>query len=240
MSDDRQDSLPTWWFEVDEVDDIDTNISLLQELEIDLPHIYRCTIWMLLCPLGCFCGRHSGKHPLSTMLAPHIGRQNSDPDVSMSNINLPGLNNLNFAPAQIDFWGPCSIVSLFGALLWLDKVRNVGWLYVIWSLASLFNHFICRVFFKPSRLMIHCALLGYSVTPLIPIGGIIMLFHPPIWLCTVLEIIAVIWASLAAFLSYLTIFNTTPEVKKRLSLILPSVVLMELYLISLIPIRPPR
>jgi hypothetical protein len=34
-------SLPSWWFEVDEEDDIDTNTSLLQELEIDLPHIYR-------------------------------------------------------------------------------------------------------------------------------------------------------------------------------------------------------
>ena len=34
-------SLPSWWFEVDEVDDIDTNTSLLQELDIDLPQIYR-------------------------------------------------------------------------------------------------------------------------------------------------------------------------------------------------------
>jgi hypothetical protein len=35
------DSLPTWWFEVDEFDDVDTNTPLLQELEIDLPMIYR-------------------------------------------------------------------------------------------------------------------------------------------------------------------------------------------------------
>lgn len=38
--DNRFDSLPSWWFEVDEVDDIDTNTSLLEELDIDLSHIY--------------------------------------------------------------------------------------------------------------------------------------------------------------------------------------------------------
>ena len=41
MSDTQHDSLPSWWFEVDEVDDIDTNTSLLQELDIDLPQIYK-------------------------------------------------------------------------------------------------------------------------------------------------------------------------------------------------------
>ena len=36
------------------------------------------------------------------------------------------------------------------------------------SLASLFNHFICRVFFKPSKLLAHYTILGYSVTPVWP------------------------------------------------------------------------
>ena len=49
MVESQHDSLPSWWFEVDDEDDIDTNTSLLQELEIDLPQIYRYThtIWIL-------------------------------------------------------------------------------------------------------------------------------------------------------------------------------------------------
>ena len=132
------------------------------------------------------------------------------------------------------------LFSLYSALLWLDRVRDVGWLFMIWSMASLFNHFVCRVFFKQSRLMIHYSLLGYSVTPLIPFAALIIIFHPPVWMCTIFEIIAVIWSSLAAFFSYLIVFNDTAEVRKRLILLLPSVLLMEIYLISLLPIRPPR
>ena len=122
----------------------------------------------------------------------------------------------------------------------MDRVRDVGWLFIIWSFAALFNHFVCRVFYKQSRLMIHYSLLGYSVTPLIPLAAFIILVHPPVWVCTVFEIIGVLWSSIAAFLSYLIVFNATPEIKKRLILILPSVILMEIYLISLLPIRPPR
>ena len=132
------------------------------------------------------------------------------------------------------------LFSVYSALLWLDRVRDVGWLFMIWSFAALFNHFVCRVFLKQSRLMIHYSLLGYSVTPLIPFSALIIIFHPPVWVCTVFEIIAVIWSSLAAFFSYLLIFNDVKEVKNRLILILPSVVLMEIYLLSLLPIRPPR
>lgn len=51
-------------------------------------------------------------------------------------------------------------MSVYGALLWLDRVRDVPWLYVIWTAASLFNHFVCRVFYKPSKLLAHYSLLG--------------------------------------------------------------------------------
>ena len=33
--------LPEWLFDVDDEDDVDNNNSLLQELDIDLSHIYR-------------------------------------------------------------------------------------------------------------------------------------------------------------------------------------------------------
>lgn len=54
MVENQHDSLPSWWFEVDDEDDIDTNTSLLQELEIDLPQIYRYAIILFrFCILYC-------------------------------------------------------------------------------------------------------------------------------------------------------------------------------------------
>ena len=116
----------------------------------------------------------------------------------------------------------------------------VGWVYVIWSFAALFNHFVCRVFFKQSRFLIHYSLLGYSVTPLVPLAAVVIFLRPPIWLCTFIQITAVIWSSNSAFLSYSIVFNSTLELKRKLALAVPSIILMELYLFSLISIRPPR
>ena len=64
----QDDTLPSWWFEVDDEDDVDNNTSLLQELEIDLPLIYRCAVWMLLGPLGCHFSGVDDVHPLSFIL----------------------------------------------------------------------------------------------------------------------------------------------------------------------------
>ena len=91
--------------------------------------------------------------------------------------------------------------------LFVAQVRDVPFLYVIWSLASLLNHFVCRVFFKPSKLLAHYTLLGYSVTPILPCAAVIVLFHPPVWACTALEAVAVAWASAAAASSYLVVFK---------------------------------
>jgi hypothetical protein len=134
------------------------------------------------------------------------------------------------------------VISIYGALLWLDRVRDVPWLYVIWSLASLFNHMVCRVFLKSSHVMAHISLLGYSVTPIIPLATLVVVLRPPIWICTVLVLLAVAWSSLAAITSYFIVFKTVADAEERrkLMLVLPSVVLMELYLISLLPLRPLR
>jgi hypothetical protein len=216
---DRDDALPTWWFEVDEDDDVDTNTPLLQELEIDLPLIYRCAMWMLLGPLGCHYGRNAAVHPLSTMLSGGVtsplssssssslhggtarslytsthasssGQSEKPPDgltqrgSYISSILAPSSSSASVTnppssaaaalllttqrgtqTTHIDFWGPCLVVSVYGALLWLDRVRDVPWLYVIWSTASLFNHFVCRVFYKPSKLLAHYSLLGNAPLP---------------------------------------------------------------------------
>lgn len=137
---------------------------------------------------------------------------------------------------SIDFFGPCSMVSLYALVLWLGRVRDVPWVYVIWSVAAIVNHFISRVWCK-SSLMIHIALLGYSFSPLIPFAAIIVFINMPIWLATTLEIISIMWASIAAILSYSMILSIAPQNTPRLKLLFPVVILMEIYLISLIPIR---
>ena len=157
---------------------------------------------------------------------------------------LPNGYNLNMEPKN-DFWGPCIVISIYGAVLWLDRVEDVPWLYVIWTLASVFNHFVCRVFYKSSRLLIHYTLLGYSIIPILPFTIIIIICSPPVWMCTVLEVIAVIWSSSAAILSYVNVFRKAISTDgrsstDRLSLTYPTIVLMQVYLITLIPIRPPN
>ncbi len=138
---------------------------------------------------------------------------------------------------QIDFWGPCLVYSLFGLVLWLAHVKDVPWSYIIWSLAALFNHLVCRVWLSSSKLMLHVALLGYSVAPVIPFAAIIVIVRPSIFLTCFIELVAVTWASSSAILSYRLICTGPTDKKHRLGLLVPSIVLMHLYIVSLIPIR---
>jgi hypothetical protein len=138
--------------------------------------------------------------------------------------------------SNIDFWGPCCLVSFYGFILWLGKVKDIPWIYVIWCLASFLNHLVCRVWYN-STIMMHASLLGYSVTPIIPIAAIILLISPPVWISTILESICIVWSASAAVLSYYTILIVSIEHKNKLKLLIPAVILMEIYLISLIPIR---
>ena len=61
-----QHQLPLWIFEVDDEDEaVDENTSLLQELEIDLTHIYKSISWMVIGPWMRLCSRlPSERHPI--------------------------------------------------------------------------------------------------------------------------------------------------------------------------------
>lgn len=147
------------------------------------------------------------------------------------------LFNSHGSPNQhIDFWGPCAVVSLYGLVLWLGRVHDVPWIYLIWSIASVANHLISRVWYK-STLLIHAAILGYSVIPIIPFAAFILFIGPPVWLATAFEVISVIWSASAAIMSYSLIFSVPDEDKSQLTLLYPCVILMEVYMISLMPIR---
>jgi hypothetical protein len=137
---------------------------------------------------------------------------------------------------SIDFWGPCAVISAYVAILWLGSVRNGPWAFVIWTIPSVLNHLIMRVCTK-SQLLQHMAIIGYSVAPMIPCAGFILLFHPPVWIATGIEVIAVSWAAAAAILTYIATLIVPPEQKHRLSLLFPTLILTELYFISLLPIR---
>ena len=64
-----------------------------------------------------------------------------------------------------DFWGPCLVMSVYGAILWFSKVNHVALLYLIWLIAAVGSHLICRVWCQYSSISMHLSLLGYSVTP---------------------------------------------------------------------------
>jgi hypothetical protein len=151
------------------------------------------------------------------------------------NQNRHPLHISNNKNQPIDFWGPFGIVTLLILILWIGRAREVSWIYVIWGVAAVFNHFVTRVWYR-SRLLAHIALLGYSSAPLIPFVVAILLFRPNLWITVTLEMLAVIWGSSAAILSYsYVIIATNGEIKKRIPLLYPIVVIMHFYLMSLLP-----
>ena len=175
------------------------------------PRRHRSIVWMLIGPCTKLTGKVSKRHPLY--------------------ISGRGFNN-----RSIDFWGPCMMMSLYGLVLWVGRVRDIPWIYVIWSITATLNHLITRVWHR-SSLMIHVALLGYSVTSMIPFAAVILMVRMPIWVATLLEMVSVVWASSAAIMSYSMVFSVSPQNRPRLKLLYPLVILMEMYLISLIPIK---
>ncbi len=170
----------------------------------------RNIVWMIFGPCYRLVGRPYKRHPLH----------------SSSSAN----NRRN-----IDFWGPCGVVSLFSLILWLGRVREVPWIYLVWALAATVNHLVSRLWYH-SSLMIHVALLGYSTVALIPFALIIIVLNPPVWISTTLEIISIIWSSLSAITSYATIISVPAEQRPRMRLLYPTAVVMSLYLTSLLPI----
>lgn len=205
--------LPHWIFDVDEDDDpldMRQNVSLLQELEIDLQQISTCVVWMFAAPWKALFGwaQAAGAHPIHRA-------------------------------TNIDFWGPCTCVTLYGALLWFCNVRDVPWIYIIWTTGSVFNHLTSRAWSNASSTMLHLAIMGYSVSPLIPIAGLIVITHPPIWLANVLECAALIWAATAAYLSYYMVWRAAASAQHRphVALLGPPILIMQLYMMSLLPIR---
>lgn len=194
--------------------------------------------WRLLCAYNRTC--RGGHHPFQKIS------------------NLSG-------EATIDFWGPWLVVSAYGAVLWLARVNNVPWVYAIWILTATFNHLICRVWYLRSSILFHCALLGYSLAPAVPLAALVCLMRSWEWLAYLLQYVTVLSAAVPAVLAYqlicgssqhfatnspvlngaitsplpsLGVQGSAPPVEKKaaVGLLVPPVILMLLYLVSLLPV----
>lgn len=210
--------LPSWLFDIDVEDEENHNgESILQELEIDPAHIFNNVKWVFLAPFHRALGKTKERHPLLHQAAVASAPMNKH---------------------SIDFWGPCLVVSLYGVVLWSSgKVQDVSWIFAIWTIGAMFNHMVCRATMK-SSLMIHVAVLGYSVISIIPVAIIVLLAHPTGWLASLLEIVFVLWTAYGTMHSYNVLLLSGGAAltrQKKIKLLIAPVVLMELYMVSLLP-----
>ena len=88
-----------------------------------------------------------------------------------------------------------------------------------------------------SSLMIHVAVLGYSVLSIIPVAIIVLVAHPIGWMASLLEVVFVLWTAYGTMHSYNVLLLSAGTVarKKRIRLLVAPVILMELYMVSLLP-----
>ena len=103
----RDIKLPHWIFDVDSEDEYESNdsLTLLEELDIDLIHIYKNIGWMLTAPL-CFLLRRpmDSIHPLQSShiaaIVPLVTKSSRNTLTSTSAIS----SSSSSTKGQIDFW----------------------------------------------------------------------------------------------------------------------------------------
>lgn len=93
-----------------------------------------------------------------------------------------------------------------------------------------------------NTLSFHLSLLGYSLVPLIFLLLLLLflsLFFSRISLILIqfFEFISISWSSSSAFLSYYILLPVNSRKDGKLFLLLPVIILMNLYLVALIPLR---
>jgi hypothetical protein len=156
---------------------------------------------------------------------------------SFIKIIYPNASSIN--TSHIDFWGPCGIISLYGAILWIAKVKNVPWLYVIWFSGSMFNHLVSRVWYRDSSILLHLSVLGYSLISVVPITAILLIVKFSNWTVLCIKSIALFLSSFSAILSYYSALKInemdSTNVAPRINLLVAPVVLTHLYALSLMP-----
>jgi hypothetical protein len=205
--------LPDWIFDVYDTDiwPEDEHKSLLEELEIDFAQIVKCLSFVVSSPIHF---THSHDKQVA---------HNSNPFLNLRDEH------------HHDFWGPCLVVSMYAFVLSLGRVYNVTSIYIIWLFSSLMLHLTCRTW-MPSTFAFHCAIIGYSTFPFVPVSLLAVVFHPTIIVSEVLTYTAIGWASWSAIKTYRQMTGAGPVEEKRKTIFLVfCVVLAELYFSSLLP-----
>lgn len=141
-----------------------------------------------------------------------------------------------------DFWGPFGVVTGYCSMLWLAGQDDVSYVYLVWILSSTFHHFTVSPYLEESTILLHMSILGYSLVPLIPLVFLIVVSTLPSWAVTLTESLAVTWGSIAGIMSYKTILfpvlaNDRGRDRARLLLLVPTVVIFQLYVIAFMPTR---
>mmetsp|Transcript_35168 Transcript_35168/g.35811 ORF Transcript_35168/g.35811 Transcript_35168/m.35811 type:complete len:218 (-) Transcript_35168:122-775(-) len=206
--------LPSWIFDVDDEDDIRLDTSLMEELDMDFVPIGKAIFYTIFSPWIYLLGKYS---------------EYLFPRIQMMSI-----------PLTFPMLGPSIIVGFYGLLLWIFHVNDVLWVAVIWFITSIFQHLIARVFIKESKLVMHFYILGYSVLPIAIMSLLIFIIHPPVWLVIIMHWLAVVWSTCSAYITYhdlCTYFIENDEMEIRRSLFIPPIILMELYLTALLPVK---
>ena len=156
-------------------------------------------------------------------------------------------NANNTSNQHIDFYGPFILISIYGLFLLIIRVNNVPWLYLIWLLGAVFNHLVCRVWCNNTSIQLQLSLLGYSIAPLCIFSIFIYVTRKIIFLSLILQFICIIYCTSITILSYYMICNTSSQVGTevasvkhqskwhKVSLLIPPVLLMQIYLLSMIP-----
>ena len=232
--------LPDWLFDIDAEDEpVDPQKTIWEELSIDKVKMYNNIRWSFIRPVK-FLFKLDMKKDDDNYYNSHI--VNSELDNTTASI----VDKANVS-IKNDFWGPCLLLSMYALLLWMAQVRNPPWVYVIWAVSATVLHLITRVWYSKSTLTLHYELLGYSVTPLIPVIALIVISRPPLWIAYVLELAAVVWSSTASFYSY-KLFLTTEVLEcsspnkdnsrnNNINKLVPPLVLFYMYLVAIVPLK---
>ena len=230
--------LPAWiWDLEDDEDLLSSRLGLMNELEIQPRIIVNIVYWQLLAPfqpllrrIGILARDQSAQaHPITLASSYNRGTPSWGSPT----------NTTTTHSTHVDFMGPAIIVTAFASLLWVGNQKNVPYVYVIWIVGAVMAHLTVRGFCSGSSISFHLAVLGYSLVPLIPLCFVILVYNPSITASTLIQCACVLWSSLAAIRSYYMILHPLVEHRSRnkLLLLMPVVLLFEMYIIALVPMR---
>ena len=154
-----------------------TNLTMLEELEIDLIKIRKASLFMVHYPwsfLQVYLQFNTSElvieHPLSKS-------------------------------SKEDFWGPFAVVSVYCGILWVGNVKNIPWIIAIWASFAFLSHLVARVSHQ-STYILHATILGYSFAPLIPFCLLLMFFHRGEFYLLIVQVLVLSWSMLWVHVSF--------------------------------------